>query len=583
MGISVKEIGKIGDGKSKIGQKITIATIQSLAKEIEKSNFQQNFGTILIDECHHIPSETFRSTINKLHCFYLYGLTATPFRKYNDGKLIFAHIGEIIIEIQSHEIGPKQKAEIVVQNTELDVPFNSKTDKFETLSKVHVHDSARNNLILDDIKNEVEFGKKIVIITERKEHIDVLYQLLEQSYETVFLSGEDSETNRNIKWNILKGGDYQILITIGQFFGEGTDLQHANCLFLVYPFSFEGKLIQYIGRVQRSEIAPTIYDYRDLKIDYLNKLFLRRNTYYRKLEKQSALFEETPTVPSVTNKVFRLDQQIKITINQLEFRYGSFTFDYEVVGMNLTVEFEIENLEIRPEFEVLKPYFTKLLGSNFVKINIEAEFLNEKLVSALATSSDLDRINNEIIESVKFRFVTKNILGKINFTSEKKLMELSQIPFNGAAVFETETELLDNLLKNKNVKHSRNLRYLAQKHESNILKIRFVLSPFSFFFLLVGKEQFHLILETLDTAEATYLWHIEKNINNLTHHLVEIDQQLNIIRNKGRQTFLESAPSNFSRIVHDYTDEKKDLLSRKIAWRKGYGEFQIILPQKHFP
>ena len=128
------------------------------------------------------------------------------------------------------------------------------------------------------MKTELDKGKKVVIITERKEHIDSLFQYLKQSYETITLSGEDSESNRNSKWKILKEGNYQVLITTGQFFGEGTDLQNANCLFLVYPFSFEGKLIQYIGRVQRSEVTPTIYDYRDCKIDYLNKLFLKRNT-----------------------------------------------------------------------------------------------------------------------------------------------------------------------------------------------------------------------------------------------------------------------------------------------------------------
>lgn len=51
----------------------------------------------------------------------------------------------------------------------------------------------------------------------------------------------------------------------------------------MYPFSFEGKLIQYIGRVQRSEIAPTIYDYRDIKnrlpqqIIFKKKCLLQKN------------------------------------------------------------------------------------------------------------------------------------------------------------------------------------------------------------------------------------------------------------------------------------------------------------------
>ena len=51
----------------------------------------------------------------------------------------------------------------------------------------------------------------------------------------------------------------------------------------------------------------------------------------------------------------------------------------------------------------------------------------------------------------------------------------------------------------------------------------------------------------------------------------EIDQQLNIIRNKGRQALLETNPDNFSRILHDYSDKKKGF----IIW-KDLLEEQIV-------
>jgi hypothetical protein len=97
LGIPKNEIGKIGQGKTKIGKQITVAMIQSLSKELEKPDAEKllnAFGTIIVDECHHIPAETFRNAISKLQTFYLYGLTATPIRKYNDSKLIFIHLGE---------------------------------------------------------------------------------------------------------------------------------------------------------------------------------------------------------------------------------------------------------------------------------------------------------------------------------------------------------------------------------------------------------------------------------------------------------------------------------------------------------
>ncbi len=69
LGIPKNEIGRIGQGKVKIGKSVTVAMIQSLGKYITKQetkDFVQSFGTIIIDECHHIPADTFRNTISKL-------------------------------------------------------------------------------------------------------------------------------------------------------------------------------------------------------------------------------------------------------------------------------------------------------------------------------------------------------------------------------------------------------------------------------------------------------------------------------------------------------------------------------------
>lgn len=566
LGIPKNEIGKIGLGKVKLGKKVTIAMIQSLAKEVEKPNnpILKAFGTIIIDECHHIPAETFRNTISLLHTYHLYGLTATPFRKYNDGKLIFIHLGEVIAELKDQEISSYKRPQVIIRNTELDIPFNSKTDRFESLSKVLVHDSVRNRLIINDLIKELAAGKKAVIITERKEHIESLNQYLKQKYETVTLSGDDSESVRSAKWKTLNEGNFQVLITTGQFFGEGTDLQNVECLFLVYPFSFEGKLIQYIGRVQRSELAPTIYDYRDYKIDYLNKLFLKRNTYYRKLVKQATLFDEPLDENTVVEKNYIFEHQVKIPLEQLDFRYGSFAFRYVIKENNKELEFEIENDNIRPEFEVLKAYFSKVLNLKQIKIDLFAEYVNDKLVSLIAQSSDLDKFNREIIESVKFKFVTKNYFGKVSTSKfQNNILDINQLKAgenSNGQLFDSAEEFLANVLKNKNFRHYRQIKYLADKHASNILKLRFVLSPFSFVFLLSGTEQFHIAMETLDTEEASYIWHIEKDLTALRNKLIEIDISINIIRNEGRQVFLESQPQNFTRILHDYTDERKGFI-----------------------
>ena len=64
-----------------------------------------------------------------------------------------------------------------------------------------------------------------------------------------------------------------------------TSINTKNIFKNVYPFTFEGKLVQYIGWIQRSGKPPAIFDYRDSRIDYFEKMFKQRNRYYNKLRK----------------------------------------------------------------------------------------------------------------------------------------------------------------------------------------------------------------------------------------------------------------------------------------------------------
>lgn len=570
LGIAKKGIGKIGAGRNKLGKQITVAMIQSMEKVLESedgADLCTAFGTIIIDECHHVPAETYQKVISKLNSYYLYGLTATPFRKYNDGKLIFIHLGEIIHEIKSPEITHHQGAKIKIRDTGLFVPFNIKTDKFETLFKILVHDSARNQLILNDVIFELNAGNKVVILTERKEHIASLQQYLKQAYDTIAISGEDLESQKKSKWTAIKNGDFQALITTGQYFGEGTDVQNITTLFLVYPFAFEGKLVQYIGRVQRSEIAPTIYDYRDRNILYLEKLFQKRNAYYNKI-KTNDLNTGSDESEAISGKI---NERIEVPIETLEFKFGSIAFKYRCeLSNDEEIDFEIENLNIRPEFSVLKPYFIKFLKKDSVNIHIQATVQHNRLIFKSAASLDLDKINREVIDSVKFRFLNKGIIkgvpsGKIN------LLDAEQLQGGEAqGLYGSEEVLLENILSLKHYKHHRHLRYLSKIHESAILKLRFVLEPFSFVFLISGVQRYHLVWETLDTEEATYIWHIEKAMHELTLKVKEIDRLLGEIRINGRQAYLDTNADNFSRVVHDYSDDPKgfilwkDLLEEKL-------------------
>jgi len=285
--IPKREIGQIGNQKFTIGKEVTVAMIQSLTRSEEISKIANKFGTIIVDECHHIPAKSFREAIVNFNSFYLYGLTATPKRKNNDEKLIYVYIGNILYNAeQKQKIKESDiKAEINIRETNLFAPFDYKIDKYETISRILIHDTQRNSLIIEDIEKNVNRFKTILVLTERKAHVDILNLYLKDKFETITIHGDDSEQSRRSKLEQLKQGHYKIVISTGQYFGEGVDIDNLECLFITYPFAFEGKLVQYIGRIQRSGKPPVIFDYRDAKIDYFDKMFKQRNRYYKKLLK----------------------------------------------------------------------------------------------------------------------------------------------------------------------------------------------------------------------------------------------------------------------------------------------------------
>ena len=104
-----------------------------------------------------------------------------------------------------------------------------------------------------------------------------------------------------------------------------------------------------------------------------------------------------------------------------------------------------------------------------------------------------------------------------------------------------------------------------------VLKLRFILNPFSFLFLLAGELKYHLVWETLNSEEATYIWHFDKSTDALRAGLKEVDVVLKEIKETGKQDYLKKEHANFSRIMHDYSDAKSGF----VTW-KGMLEGKII-------
>ena len=225
---------------------------------------------------------------------YIWFLTPNPLRFASDLSMIFfvsvmvsMLIGPIIAEMKQRASDNKgiplegsPPMSFLVRETNLDVPFKFTTDNYQLLSKLICFDTSRNKLIVNDILEQTTLGRRVLLLSERKDHLEVLRLYLKGMCETIVVSGEDSIPKRDVKFRQICAGHYQVILSTGQFFGEGLDNKNIDCLILAFPFSFEGKLIQYLGRLRG--IGKLVIDYNDGKIPFLGRQFKQRQRCYRK-------------------------------------------------------------------------------------------------------------------------------------------------------------------------------------------------------------------------------------------------------------------------------------------------------------
>ena len=138
------------------------------------------------------------------------------------------------------------------------------------------------------------------------------------------------------------------------------------------------------------------------------------------------------------------------------------------------------------------------------------------------------------------------------------------------SLYDNEGSFLDDILMIHKAKHYKHLRYLSDKHLGEKMRLRFVHKPVSFIFLLEGEKNYHLIWETLNTKEATYVWHVEKSQTKAKMKLTEVEQIINFIRVQGKTEYISNEKEPFRRIFHDYSE----LVEGFVKWK---GELESCL------
>lgn len=256
-----------------------------------------------------------------------------------------------------------------------------------------------------------------------------------------------------------------------------------------------------------------------------------------------------------------LQKQFKVPISELRFQLGAVSFSKRFSFFDEPVSFLIHNYELREEFDAVKNYFANVLKTNEIIVIAKLELRDDTLTVLEANSPEISKIDKKLIESFRFEFVAdmkrKKFMIDIDqslFTMDELFAAYAEEGFKSNTFFQNERDLMDSLLQITDTKHYRNLRYLSSIHAHHIMKLRFVLQPFSFVFLVEGEKQYHLIWETLDTEEATYVWHTDKSLPALKQSARKLEDILNLIKAQGKIAYINSSEDPFRRVYHDYSD-----------------------------
>jgi superfamily II DNA or RNA helicase len=288
LGIESGDVGFIGDGKKRIGEKITVALVQSLYKCADEA--AENIGFLLVDECHRCPSRIFTEAVSCFDSQYMLGLSATPYRRDKLSKLIFWHLGDKHHEVDKSQLiesGDVLPARVVFRQTHFSTRYDPVNEYSKMLAELAT-DTERNIQIASDVAGEAARNPGIcLILSDRKAHCENLQALLRYRFKlpSELLTGDLATAARKKVLERINHGHVHVLIATGQLIGEGFDCKELTTLFLATPIKFSGRLLQYLGRVLRP--APgkkfaRVYDYVDEKVDTLRKAARARKRVYRR-------------------------------------------------------------------------------------------------------------------------------------------------------------------------------------------------------------------------------------------------------------------------------------------------------------
>jgi superfamily II DNA or RNA helicase len=302
LGAGGDEIGTIGGGKAKPTGKIDIAVMQSLSRKGEVNVIVENYGHLIVDECHHVGAASFDAILKRSKAKYVLGLTATPIRRDGQQPIIFMQCGPIRYTAARSTDAPRDLGVTPrVRSVRIDLPPES---GIQEVFRCIASDQLRTAAIAAEAREAFDQGRKVLVLTERTGHLEAIQAALGSVVLRPFvLHGRVSRRKRATliaELNALPPDAPRILLATGKLIGEGFDHPPLDTLVLAMPVSWKGTLQQYAGRLHRehaAKIDARIIDFVDTGHPALLRMWDKRQRGYRAMGYR--IGELTPAQPKL--------------------------------------------------------------------------------------------------------------------------------------------------------------------------------------------------------------------------------------------------------------------------------------------
>ncbi len=292
LNVRKEDLGQIGGGKKRVTGKLDVAVIQSLVRKGEVKDLVADYGHLIVDECHHLSARSFELVARRAKAKYVTGLSATVTRKDGHHPIIFMQCGPVRYRADAKAAAVARPFAhcVHVRSTPFHPLTEADSDKrlqFHQLYQELVADEERNRMICDDVLASLKEGRSPLLLTERKEHLEILTRALQPHVKNVIklYGGRGVKASRAIANQLkeIREDEDRVLLATGRYIGEGFDDSRLDTLFITLPVSWRGTIAQYVGRLHRLHEGKTevrVYDYADLNVPMLARMFDKRCAGY---------------------------------------------------------------------------------------------------------------------------------------------------------------------------------------------------------------------------------------------------------------------------------------------------------------